>query len=165
MEAFDVAGWESFGVAMAGAAAVLVGLIFVAMSINMERLLAYPWLVSRAADAVLILMVALGAAALLLVPAIALPVLGWVLVALGAASTASIVVRSVRRRAGVEERYRRNADAQMVTAAASTVMFGIAGLSLLAGLGGGLYWLVPGTVGSLAIAVLDSWVLLVEINR
>jgi hypothetical protein len=31
--------------------------------------------------------------------------------------------------------------------------------------GGGLYWLVPATLLCLARAILDSWVLLVEINR
>ncbi|MFN8521164.1 MAG: hypothetical protein U0667_17645 [Chloroflexota bacterium] len=165
MDAFEVAGWESFGVAMAGAAAVLVGLIFVAMSINMERLLAYPWLVSRAADAVLILMLALAAATLLLVPGIAIPVLAWCLVALGAVGTGSILARGVRRRGRVDAQYRSRADLQTIAAAAFTLQFGLAGLSLLAGVGGGMYWLVPAILGSLAIAVLDSWVLLVEINR
>jgi modulator of FtsH protease len=165
MDAFEVAGWESFGVAMAGAAAVLVGLIFVAMSINMERLLTYPWLVSRAADAVLILMVALVAATLLLVPGIAVPVLAWSLVAVGVVSALSVLLRSARRRPGVEPRYRRNMDAQTLIATACLALFAVAGLSLVVGDGGGLYWLVPAALGSLGVAVLDSWVLLVEINR
>jgi hypothetical protein len=41
----------------------------------------------------------------------------------------------------------------------------IAGVSLLLLTGGGLYWLVPGIVLRLVVAVLDAWVLLVEILR
>jgi hypothetical protein len=41
----------------------------------------------------------------------------------------------------------------------------IGGVSLLFRAGGGLYWLVPGIVLCLLVAVLDAWVLLVEILR
>ena len=41
----------------------------------------------------------------------------------------------------------------------------IAGVSLLLLAGGGLYWLIPGIVLCLLMAVLDAWVLLVEILR
>lgn len=40
-----------------------------------------------------------------------------------------------------------------------------AGVSLLLGAGGGLYWLVPGVILCLVVAVLDAWVLLIEILR
>jgi hypothetical protein len=40
-----------------------------------------------------------------------------------------------------------------------------AGVSLLLRAGGGLYWLVPGVVLCLVVAVLDAWVLLIEILR
>jgi hypothetical protein len=41
----------------------------------------------------------------------------------------------------------------------------IGGVSLLVRAGGGLYWLVPGILLCLLVAVLDAWVLLVEILR
>ena len=41
----------------------------------------------------------------------------------------------------------------------------VAAVSLLLRAGGGLYWLVPGVVLCLVIAVLDAWVLLIEILR
>ncbi len=40
-----------------------------------------------------------------------------------------------------------------------------AGASLCAGAGGGLYWLVVGTIFSFSAAVLNAWVLLIEIQR
>jgi hypothetical protein len=42
---------------------------------------------------------------------------------------------------------------------------GAAGISLIAADGGGLYWLVPGLVLGFAGAVLNAWILLVEIHR
>ena len=41
----------------------------------------------------------------------------------------------------------------------------VAGASLIAGTGGGLYWLVPGIVIALVGSVINVWVLLVEILR
>jgi modulator of FtsH protease len=41
----------------------------------------------------------------------------------------------------------------------------VAGLSLLAGAGGGLAWVAVGLVGGMTGAVMNAWVLLVEILR
>jgi hypothetical protein len=43
--------------------------------------------------------------------------------------------------------------------------FLVAGVSLLLRAGGGLHWLVPGVVLCLVVAVLNAWVLLIEILR
>jgi hypothetical protein len=43
--------------------------------------------------------------------------------------------------------------------------FLVAGVSLLLQAGGGLYWLVPGVVLCLLVAVLNAWVPLIEILR
>ena len=43
--------------------------------------------------------------------------------------------------------------------------FLVAGASLLLRAGGGLYWLVPGIVFCLVVAVLNAWELLIEIVR
>jgi hypothetical protein len=53
----------------------------------------------------------------------------------------------------------------MVSSAAATVPGILAGISLAAHWGGGLYWLVPTAVGGIAGAVYSAWVLLVEIVR
>jgi hypothetical protein len=46
--AYSAAGWENFLVAETGAAAALAGLLFVAVSINLSRIVSYPGLPGRA---------------------------------------------------------------------------------------------------------------------
>src|SRR5262249_60958417 len=48
MTSADIAAWESFAVALAGVCAVLAGLVFLAVSINIERILRVPGLAGRA---------------------------------------------------------------------------------------------------------------------
>jgi modulator of FtsH protease len=48
---------------------------------------------------------------------------------------------------------------------AATLPMVAAGISLVAAGGGGLYWLVLGLVLGFAGAVLNAWILLVEIHR
>ncbi len=48
MSPYATAGWETFFVAEVGAAAALTGLLFVAVSINLTKVLAFPQLPGRA---------------------------------------------------------------------------------------------------------------------
>ena len=41
----------------------------------------------------------------------------------------------------------------------------LAGVTLLAQAGGGLYWLVPGVLAAMTFGLINAWVLLVEILR
>jgi hypothetical protein len=53
----------------------------------------------------------------------------------------------------------------VVVTQAATLPMVVAGVSLLLGAGGGLYWLVPGLAFSLVVAIVNAWVLLVEVVR
>ena len=53
----------------------------------------------------------------------------------------------------------------VVVTQAATLPMVVAGVSLLLEAGGGLYWLVPGVTFSLVVAVVNAWVLLVEVIR
>ena len=54
---------------------------------------------------------------------------------------------------------------RIAMAQVAVLPFTVAGVSLLLRAGGGLYWLVPGVVLCLVVAVLNAWVLLIEIVR
>ena len=62
--------WHDFFLAQAGAAGVLTGLVFVGVSINLEKILSEPGsgLPGRAAEALILLVAVLTASILLLVP-------------------------------------------------------------------------------------------------
>jgi hypothetical protein len=57
--ACDPSEWHDLFVATAGASAALAGLVFVAVSINIERILKFPGLPERALETVLLLLVSI----------------------------------------------------------------------------------------------------------
>jgi hypothetical protein len=54
---------------------------------------------------------------------------------------------------------------QLVVALIPGIALTMGGVSLAAGVGGGLFWTLAGVVTGFAVGVLNAWVLLVEINR
>lgn len=165
MNAYTLSGWEPFLVAEAGAAAALAGLVFVAVSINLAKILMAPNLPRRAGQAITMLMTVLVAATLLLVPGQTSTAVGWELLVLGLAAlalpTAMQLVRLSRHGESVGGRVIVNGLLSQLP----TLPFVIAGLSLVVHAGGGLYWLVPAVVFSFIAGTLYGWILLVEILR
>jgi len=75
-----------------------------------------------------------------------------------------LLVSRLRHLGGpIEQRRFRNVPAVVLGAFALPLV--AAGLTLILGAGGGLYWLVPAMVLGFGGAVLNAWVLLVEIVR
>ncbi len=157
------AGWENFFVAEAGASAALAGLLFVAVSINLTRILAFPNLPGRAAEALLVILSVLAVATCGLVPGQRQPLLGAEILACGLAVCGLTTrVQLIARRHPHEE------DRPLWRVASSqlpALSFVVGGGLLLAGSTTGIYWLVPGTILSFAGGVFNAWVLLIEIQR
>jgi hypothetical protein len=124
---YTTEGWGELFLAEAGASAALGGLLFVAVSINLERIVA--------------------------------------LRSLPGAALGSIVIWIRALRAPIPDQPRFVPVLSVVVTQAATVPMVIAGVSLLLRAGGGLYWLVPGMAFSLVVAVVNAWVLLVEVVR
>src|SRR6202167_3453014 len=82
-------GWANFFVAEVGAAAALSGLIIVAISINLQRILSFPQLPGRAAEMLMMLVGALLACSVGLVPAQPMKLLGVEILAAGLLMTAA----------------------------------------------------------------------------
>jgi hypothetical protein len=68
MSADEIALWEGFAVALAGVAAVLAGLVFVAVSINIDRILRVRGLPGRAGESVILFLSTLCQCVLVLIP-------------------------------------------------------------------------------------------------
>ncbi len=161
--AFDPSAWANFFVAEAGAAAALTGLVIVAISINLQRIVASRLLSGRAAETIALLTGVLLLSTLGLVPGqpgwvfgiecVGVGLLTWIL-------TALILYRVRNNRHPKEWRWLR----RLFNWSASLPIMA-AGVSLLAQRDGGLYWLVPGVVMALAGGIINAWVLLIEILR
>jgi modulator of FtsH protease len=170
MTAYTPDAWDSFFVAQAGASAALAGLLFVGVSINLREIVSDARLSRRAAEALLVLVQVLTLSAVLLVPDASTTALGWGALGISLAVWSMITVRHVRivdeaRRAGVGPAPRGSVFGQVMLGQLATVPFLVGAVTLLVEAGGGLWWFAPGVVFAYAAALVDAWVLLVEIQR
>jgi modulator of FtsH protease len=165
MSPYSTAGWENFFVAEVGAFAALTGLLFVAVSINLERILTVEGLPDRAAEATVILLAGLVENSVALFPGLGAGALGRVFLLIGSLAwllPTAAQVRSWRGRTNMRASW---LIRRLVIAQTATVLAPLAGLSLMTAKGGGLYLLGTGSVLSLVAGVASAWVLLIEIKR
>jgi hypothetical protein len=162
----SIAEWNTLLAVEAGAAATLTGLVFVAVSINLSRILAFPGLSGRAAESILQFLQVFLVATFALIPGqperiLAIELLATRRVILWV-SQVIVQVRYLRLRAGHPWSWFVN---RAVMSQLATLPFCVAGIALLLGAPGALYWLVPGFVFSFIAGGVSAWVLLVEILR
>jgi hypothetical protein len=155
--------WSELFVASGGASAALAGLVFVAVSINVERILRYPGLPARALETVLLLVGVVVVSLLALGPDLEGTELGVILLAEGLVVSTAIGLLIVRNRPPPGGPT--HMPGRIGIAAAGTLPFVIGAVSVLAGSGGGLWWTLAGMIGAIIGAVINAWVLLVEILR
>jgi hypothetical protein len=164
MAAYVAEPWSELYVAMAGAAAALLGLLFVAVSINLEQVLRVAWLPLRAGETLGVLVVLLVTAVFVLVPGQSTTALGLELAGTGLVLIGSDGALRIRR-GRPPGAPARSIVVPAVIVACTGVPLVTAGATLVAGEGGGLYWTVPALLAGFAGAVFNAWVLLVEILR
>jgi modulator of FtsH protease len=162
--------WHDFFLAVAGAAAVLAGLVFVGVSINLDTIMSNPTygLPGRALEALVLLMAVLIVTILLLVPDQGTVIAGAEVLAVGVVDWAAVVIIQLlvlRNWRSLDPSFRWHLVPRVVLCQVSTLPIVAAGIGVMGWGVGGLYWLVVGVVLSLLVAVLDAWVLLVEIHR
>ena len=165
MHPYSSAEWESLFLAEAGASAALAGLLFVALSINLERILKGAGLPGRAGEAIVLLLTVLVVSTWVLVPGQSPTVLGAKLLGSGLFAWLILVAVHIHAVRGHVAPSRRLLIQRIVLAQAAVLPLLVGGVSLMLRVGGGLYWLVPGVLLCLLVAVVDAWVLLVEILR
>jgi modulator of FtsH protease len=156
-------GWHDFFVAEAGASAALAGLLFVAISINLTRILEYRHLPSRAIEALLALLSVLVIATFALVPDQSPLSFG---IEIGGAGLVIWAIQTVALiRTWKDAHPRAKSTARILTNQLPSLPFVIAGVLLAAGHPTAIYWVVPGTLLSFAAGIFGAWVLLIEIQR
>jgi hypothetical protein len=162
--------WHDFLLAQAGAAGVLTGLVFVAVSINLQTIVSEPGsgLPGRAAEALILLVGVLTVSVLLLVPGQGQVMVGAEVLVMGLATWGCVVtIQLLRLRSWATMRpdLRQAFVLRVALAQIATLPSVVAGIVVLVGGLEGLYWLVAGMVLSTLVALFEAWVLLVEINR
>jgi hypothetical protein len=156
--------WPDFFIAEVGATAALTGLIIVAVSINLQRILAIKYLPGRALEALMLLMAALLIASVALIPAQRLLLLGCeILLIEGVALLTSVVLQMQAMKADIPRQGARTGRA--VAVALTGVPMLVGGSLLVGGHTEGFYWIAPGILIAIAAAVMTTWVLLIEILR
>jgi hypothetical protein len=156
--------WIGFFQTAAGASATLAGLLVVAISINLARILDFPHLPDRAAAALIPLAGVLVVSLLALVPQ-PMRMFGAEVLLAGVvmwAQSGSLLIRSFGQTANLRRRW---VMFHVPLNQAQTLPFVAAGALLALGFPSGLYWIVPGVIVSLLAGVMNAWVLLVEIMR
>jgi hypothetical protein len=162
--------WHDFFLAAAGAAAVLAGLVFVGVSINLDMIMSNPTygLAGRALEALVLLVAVLIVTILLLVPAQGMVPAGAEVLTVGGVDWAAVVIIQLlvlRNWHSLEASLRWHFVPRVVLCQVATLPIVAAWVSVMGWGVGGLYWLVVGVVLSLLVAVGDAWILLVEIHR
>ena len=158
-------GWENFFIAEVGASAALLGLIFVGVSINLTRIISLPGLPNRAFLALIILFTILITCSLLLIPGQSQTLIGIELLVVGLIVWITATRLDVIILLKKEPQYRSSYMLNMALTQLALLPYIVAGIIVLTRGAGGLYWLVPAIIISFIKALLDAWVLLVEINR
>jgi len=146
-----------------GASAALLGLLFVAISINLKQILEHRHLPGRAAGTLGTLLSVLVVCIFGLAPGQSNRTLGVEILATGAVVAIQATLVSVGKRS--------KKDPLTWTLGSLPILlfpglaFAGGGCSLLAGSGGGLYWILGGTVLTFVGSSVNAWVFLVEILR
>jgi modulator of FtsH protease len=165
VEAPVVAGWTDFLAVSATTAGALVGLVFVALSINLARIIALPGVSGRAAETIILLSGALAESIIALIPHLSSAQLGWALLVVAAVTWTAPVL--IQLRTALKHAYYQRSLA-LVRAALhqlAAVPAVLAAACLITLHPGGMDWLALGAIASMLVAIFNAWVLLVEIMR
>ncbi|MGH6985617.1 MAG: hypothetical protein ACRED9_02100 [Caulobacteraceae bacterium] len=156
--------WSTFYLASAGAAAALAGLVVVAISVNVQSILSHPALPPRTAATIAALIVALSCSLVGLIPqtqtawsteVLALGLVGWLI----QTWVIFLLARTWRMRPWPE------AAAALALSQLIGAPIPVGGALTLLAAAAGPDLIAAGVVLIFAGAVLNSWVLLVEILR
>jgi hypothetical protein len=157
--------WTNFNVAVAGAAAALVGLLIVAISVGVSEILATRTLPSRALATITSLGVVLVTSIVRLAPGQSALTVGAVILA----STAiAMIVHSVsvqRMFAQVPKRPLHESLWKATAGYVQLVPLAVGGALLMASVAASSEWIFAGVVLVFAFSIMNAWVLLIEIRR
>ncbi len=157
--------WDDYFSATASSAAALTGLIFVGVSISLAKILSIATLPNRALISLVLLLTILISSILFLVPQQTQASTGVEILMLGIIVWVFISILDIQIFRLKESVYKRLYVINMIIDQIAVIPYLIGGFKILSIDDKGIYWIVPAIIFSIIKAVLDAWVLLIEINR
>ena len=158
--------WTDFFAAAATASAALAGLVFVALSVNIGRIIQFSHLPARAGAAMATLILILVSSMVMLVHQDILP-LGIEILAF-TVCCGWLVIKSIRlswKAQAVHQRPGREWKIETAVGFVELVPFLAGAVLLIANNAAGFYAVAAGVILVFIFAVMNAWVLLVEILR
>ena len=158
--------WTDFFITAAEAAASLVGLVIVAISVNLQRILEQPQLPSRGAATIGTLVLILVSSMAQLIPQpvtvlaveiVGISILVWLLQFWSARH--SVLAYMASRRPPFESLI------GIMIGQIQVIPFIVGGIWLFKSQSAGTYWIATGVIVTFICSVLNAWILLVEILR
>jgi len=158
-----IEAWSDLYVASAGASAALAGLVFVAISINVEAIVNNKGLPDMGLVTIMLLVGVLVVSLFGLIPDQSNQDLGTELLVQSIIWTVAIgwfAIRSLPDENNLERSVSR-----LGLPALGTLPYVAGAIFLVSGSDTGMYFIFAGMIGAVLAAVMDAWILLVEIRR
>jgi hypothetical protein len=168
---YEAGRWSEFALAQLGASAALLGLVFVALSINLRDVVGSQLLVNRAGEAVVVLASVLVTATVVLIPGQDGGVLSAELLVVAIVTSYAVWRLERGSRAVRPERSdergpsRSQAAFRRAMCLGAQLLLAIAAITLALDAGGALYWWPAAVIAAYVGALGNAWVLLIEILR
>jgi len=161
---YDPERWHDFAASFAGAAGALLGLAFVAISLNLDAILRYKTLPGRAVETLAFFAYPLAGSLLIQLPGLSDTALGigQAILAAGLGGLIALGVRRWRLERANPLRFRLSHIVPSIVIAVLAVVGAVATITASIG---GLYWLAGAMAAAATAGITNSWVLLVEIKR
>jgi modulator of FtsH protease len=160
--AYEPTGWHDFAAGLASASAALTGLVFVAVSIHLQAVLADPVHRRRAESTFVSLLVVLGAALLLLLPGLSAEVYGSVSIVIAVCMFGRAIRSALVLQVGDVGR---EPWLSWSAAVVSYAILFLGGIGLLTRSAGGLYLVAVALLLMAARAMVIVWVLFVSLSQ
>jgi hypothetical protein len=157
--AYQPEAWHDFYLMVGGAGAALTGLIFVAVSLHLRLVLRDPWHRGRAGSSLLALMSTVLIAGAVLIPGQPLAALGIEVVLIALISPAYSVWGMIH----LPRSHRIARSVELAVGLVGTSLAVLAGITLIAQAGGGLWLLLPGAAIAFGSSVWNAWRLMVDV--